>query len=332
MMQLSTMWSIDRTIEEDGRSPVADAAAGPWTPDPGWPRFVRSSVNVVYALERQGSPAFLRFAADSERRREGIDAEVRMLDTLAGDGHAVARPLRSARGNLVETVETSAGTMHAALFTALEGDQFEIEDLDSAQFHRWGGALGTLHGAMGRVTDESATTRPSWRDQLDDVHPIIASGPPAVRREYADIVATLDTLPQRDDTYGLIHGDFELDNLVWNGDAVGALDFDDAAFSWYAADIAFALRDVFAEGFDAANPSFRAFLDGYAAAHPQPLDGMTIDHVPLFLRHSKLTTYAKMIRALDLPENADNHHPAWLTDLADKLRDRAAAYEALLSA
>jgi Ser/Thr protein kinase RdoA (MazF antagonist) len=54
-------------------------------------------------------------------------------------------------------------------------------------------------------------------------------------------------LPTDDHSYGLIHGDFELDSLIWDGERAQALDFDAAVYAWYAADIAIALQDVWAE-------------------------------------------------------------------------------------
>lgn len=328
MMRLSTMWLVDRTIDAEGRSLIADEVAQPWTPDPGWPRFFRSSANFVYELERDGAWAFLRFAAGSERQHETIDAEVRLVDRLAGAGLPVARPIPSGRGNLVETVETVVGIFHGAVFQALEGEQVEIDNLGSDRFRLWGAALGRLHAAIRSFTAAEHVARPSWRDQLNDVWSLVAGGSPAVHRELTEITTSLDTLRTHPSTYGLIHGDFELDNLVWRGEVVQAMDFDDAAYSWYAADIAFALGDLFADGFDATNPSFRAFVDGYAAEHP--FDPESIKHISLFLRLGELTRYARITRALDLPASDD--HPAWLTDLTAKLRDRGAAYVASLSA
>ena len=52
----------------------------------------------------------------------------------------------------------------------------------------------------------------------------------------------LGALPVDRDRYGLIHFDFELDNLYWRDQTIGMLDFDDCAHYWYAADIAFWLK------------------------------------------------------------------------------------------
>jgi len=57
---------------------------------------------------------------------------------------------------------------------------------------------------------------------------------------------------------GLVHGDFELDNLKWSHGIPTAFDFDEAAVSWFAADVAIAVRDI------ADRPELlAAFLSGY---------------------------------------------------------------------
>lgn len=91
----------------------------------------------------------------------------------------------------------------------------------------------------------------------------IPSAQTAVRRELSEISAALDDLPTDSGVYGLIHSDFELDDLVWQEDHIGVLDFDDHARNWYDADIAFTLIDLFEGDFDGDHPAFREFLGGY---------------------------------------------------------------------
>ena len=54
MMRLSTMWAVDRTIDADGRSPIADEILAAWGHDPGTARFFRSSANFIYTFDRAG--------------------------------------------------------------------------------------------------------------------------------------------------------------------------------------------------------------------------------------------------------------------------------------
>jgi Phosphotransferase enzyme family len=51
-------------------------------------------------------------------------------------------------------------------------------------------------------------------------------------------------LPRDRNHWGVVHGDFELDNMAWAGSRSIAYDFDEAAVSWFAADIACAVRDL----------------------------------------------------------------------------------------
>jgi len=59
------------------------------------------------------------------------------------------------------------------------------------------------------------------------------------------ITTWAELLDRTRDNFGLIHFDFELDNLCWEDALIQMLDFDDCAYHWYAADITYALRDLF---------------------------------------------------------------------------------------
>jgi SAM-dependent methyltransferase len=169
-----------------------------------------------------------------------------------------------------------------------------------------------------------------------------------VRREVDDLVRAIQGLPSGPAYCGLIHGDFELDNLRWPEDERGGghhvgggrgapgapgaagtpamLDFDDCATHWYAADVAFALRDVFDTGAGLEDARVGAFVGGYRAH--VPLDDAAFATVPLFSRLARLRSYTTSIRALDLPDS--DAHPDWLRGLRRKLETRAAAYAAAL--
>ncbi len=128
------------------------------------------------------------------------------------------------------------------------------------------------------------------------------------------------------DSFGLIHFDFELDNLRWRDHTIGILDFDDCAHYWYAADIAFALGDLFDGGGDLSSGAFREFVRGYTAHFP--LDEGMLAHIPLFRRMAALVRHARIIRAMDLPD--DQEYPEWLQALRRKLAHRIKSYPAAL--
>lgn len=329
MMKLSTMLKIGRTVDADGHSPIAEHIMEHWEHDQGSVQRYRSSTNFVYIFRKGGERCFLRFADSTEKTRAAIEAEIDVLHWVAAQGMTVSTPMRSRNGQCVETVETDLGTFHAVVFVGLSGSHLDIADLDESQFQAWGAALGKLHTAMHTYQGSSLSTRRStWQDHLELVRTWLPKDEQAVRSELEQVSSLLHALPITETNYGLIHFDFELDNLTWQDQTIGMLDFDDCAHYWYAADIAFALRDLFVEGNHLDNPSFHAFVRGYSEHYP--LDKELLSHLPTFIRMRNLFGYADHIRVVDLPDNQE--YPEGYTSLSLKLQNRMHSYKtALLS-
>lgn len=320
------MVKVDTLIRDDGGSPIAERILERWEYDPGSDQFFRSSANFSYRFSDQGCARFLRFADASEHSRDAVDSEIAVLRAVAAAGILVATPLASKHGNAVETVETEWGTFHAVVFPALEGEQRELDDLAEPDFRVWGAALGRLHAATSALTSPPA--RPSWRDHLRLAQEQLPADSPGLRAEYDDIATSLAALPLDQETYGLAHGDFELDNLIWGRTGIAILDFDDCSRLWYVGDVALALRDLFENGVDTSDPRFRLFVDGYREHHP--LTEASIAHLPLFMRYARLVMYARLARSLDLTPGAE--YPEWLRDLSGRMLARMAEYRASMEA
>lgn len=316
MMKLSTMALGDRRLAMNGDLPVAAQGITCWSHDPDSARLFRYSSNFVFAFSHEGQRRFLRAAHERERSAAQIEAEVSLITWLAAEGVAVAAPLPSSDGRLVEHIDTEVGVFHTVVFPGLDGEQFETDDLDLDGLVRWGRALGQLHAAMRRYPGKADAARPSWRDDLALARASVRAPERAIEREINELEARLGMLPVSPETYGLIHFDFELDNLLWNGPSSGILDFDDCAHHWFAADIAFALRDLFDAGAGLEDPRAQAFLRGYRES--EALDDAMMAAVPLFSRLSRLTGFARLTRALDL--DPAPQYPDWLRDLEGRLQ------------
>lgn len=326
MMKLSAMVTVDSAVDAQGRFRIAERILEQWEHDPESVQFYRSSANFVYVFRKDGERCFLRFAESAERSEAEISAEMALLDWLARQGMTVTTPIASRSGRSVETVETDLGTFHAVVFAELHGAQMDIEELSAAQFEQWGATLGKLHGAMRRYQDPTAPARSAWRDRLTLALLAAPHGEPPVQAECEYLTAWLDALPVTATNYGLIHGDFELDNLFWRNGAVAVLDFDDCSYCWYVADVAFALRDLFEGGVDLNSPSLRAFIRGYT--QHAALDEGLIAQLPTWMRLANLFAYAKLMRAMDLV--ADQDYPEWAASLQVKLETWVHNYKASL--
>lgn len=72
---------------------------------------------------------------------------------------------------------------------------------------------------------------------------------------------TLKIYGENTDNFGLVHADLHPDNIVYGGNNLALIDFDDSGYGWHMYDLATALVEChFAPGFDAISA---ALLDGY---------------------------------------------------------------------
>ena len=106
--------------------------------------------------------------------------------------------------------------------------------------------------------------------------------------------------------YGTIHADVELDNLLWDGESFGFIDFDEFVTSWRGAEIAKALAELEVEEI-ASDPRGAAFVTGYR--HHHDLSDESLAALPLMTRLFDLGMYLRLKRALAVPLDAEGSGP-----------------------
>ena len=323
MMDVHLMRHIVDDVERGALPDVAQTAAARWCGPGGVDTlvYVRSSANHLFRFLHEGRPRFLRLAHEAERRPSSIAAELAFVQHVAGMGLAVAQPVASANGLLVEDVSCEGQRYYAVVFEGLRGRQLDLDDLDEAEYRAWGRALALVHRAS--QTFPAHPARPSWHDQMRAALHTLPPEETAVAQVLTAGLRWLETLAIPDQDYGLIHGDFELDNLIWDGQRVQALDFDDATYAWYAVDFAAALQDVWlasdmsdmsdmGDGGDASKAQreqrIRWFAEGYAALRPLP--GGLPEALPRLLTLLLAVKVARLLRAY--ATTTDDSYPAWL--------------------
>ena len=78
--------------------------------------------------------------------------------------------------------------------------------------------------------------------------------------------------------YGLIHADFNLDNMLLDGERVIPLDFDDCGFGWHLFDLA-TVWTIY-HGSDLAEAIRAGVVEGYRRERDLPDE--ELEHLPLF--------------------------------------------------
>lgn len=327
MMKLGTMRAVVATLNERGESPLANEILLPWSHDAATICFWRASANFLFGFQNAGRAYVLRFVEAAQRSVEAIAAELAFVEYLAARGIRAAPPVRSIAGNLIETADTQLGGFNAIVFERLPGEQYALEELTPNQVTRWGRALAELHTAAEGYRD---SRRPTWQDQLKFVRERLTIRDDDLRTALRRIVEQLEEIPVSHQSFGLIHFDFELDNLVWNDGQIGIVDFDDCAFCWFAADIAFALRHLFGDSATQVNLQLdpvQRFLEGYRTV--REIGDTELERIPLFLEMHNLITLARIQDSLE--PDGTLAEPTWLAELRKKLRTKMAFYRAQLA-
>lgn len=312
-MKLSTMMKVLETVDSEWRSPLAEDILQRWGYDPGSAFFLRASANFVFIFKKKGKLYYLRFNDSSERNVEEIKAELDIIQYLAKNSLHVAEPILSLNEKYIEIIETEWGVFYSVVFEALSGEHYDIEDLTDEQTYIWGQSLGHLHRILKEMPNQFLKNRLSWKEQLKNAAEIIPQSEISAHRELERIQIWAEGLSITKENFGLIHYDFELDNILFDHLQTGMIDFDDCVSCWYIADIIYALRDV--GKFDPNSPVIKKFIEGYESK--TELDANILLEAPQFERMHNLIFFARLIRSVDIVESQD--YPDQLSNLRKKL-------------
>jgi Ser/Thr protein kinase RdoA (MazF antagonist) len=233
-------------------------------------QHVQDSESFVYRVEVGGQTAFLRLTHAGHRSRELIEAELAFVEYLANAGVAVARPMPSAAGSLIESLGRDPNTFHASVFQAAPGNQFSLQsvDDDAGTIRRWGQLMGMIHS-------KSANYRPSdtqrFRWDEDDVWSnagiYIPHSESSALRELQEVGAWMTDQQTNRSVFGLIHGDLCAANFRVCRDSVTAFDFDDCCNHWFVYDIVCALAPYIGRRPEQRKAIRDLFVEGYEVEH-----------------------------------------------------------------
>jgi Ser/Thr protein kinase RdoA (MazF antagonist) len=318
MMKLSLMKDVFETVNSDWDCELAKELLKKWNHNDNWIKMWRASANFISFFKNNKVDYVIRFNKDSERAKLDLKSEINLLQYLDSKAINVAKPVTSKTNKYIEESKTAYGTFFSVVFERIIGKQKEIDELDLQGFFEWGRSLGELHKVLKNIPESISIQRKTHNELFEE---LINAYPPKDKVEEAEkkrIVEWFKSLAMKSENYGLIHYDFELDNLIWDNSGITIIDFDDCIYSWYIADIAYALRDLFDEGeTDRKNDKrFIKFIDGYKSK--TELHKEELLQLPYFFRLHNFISYKKLQRSIDIDISDDN--PKWMNELIEKLK------------
>ncbi|MGG4147355.1 phosphotransferase, partial [Paenibacillus algorifonticola] len=290
-------------------------------------QYYRISSNAVYPFRFEGNTRLLRFAPQSEKNKANTLAELAFIAYLKENGFNVLEAVAAKQGSeLVEAV-TPWGNYAASVFKRVPGQSFDQVDFNAAALFAYGKTLGELHRLSSTYTPEKQR-RWTYEEVLDWIEEELSAFPEetAALYEAKQLRNYFQTWPVSDTHFGLIHYDFECDNVFYDKETgfCHVIDFDDAMYHWYAMDIYVALESL--QEFIAPEDWERKkqlFADGYTSEFVWNVE--TEAMLPGCKRFDNLYSYARVKRAI--AETWQNE-PEWMMQLRNRLEQSLKEAEA----
>ena len=253
----------------------------------------RSFINDTYRVEAGGRPFYLRGYQAGWRDMRAAAAEMAIIETLAANGAAVARPVPRRDGDgFAIPIRTGNLVRPAVIFEEAPGDDLGFFGADGpANAMRYGLAAAMLHDAADSLTPHSDRPALDRAAMIATPWALIASATDSADRPLLDrivdrLLARIDGDP--DLSWGFAHGDLNSSNIHFTGNEATVIDFDCCGWGWRANDIAAFARGVTLARLPGMEASalIRSYLAGYEAVRPiAPADRAAL---PAFLLVQRL--------------------------------------------
>ncbi|GGA48872.1 phosphotransferase enzyme family protein [Psychrobacillus lasiicapitis] len=313
------MMNLGNMVRGLSSNTVAKSLIQFWEYDEATLQIWRASSNFVYAFKNNQIPYFLRFCSDQDNSIEQIKAELEFMHYLQLNNFPTVTPIYSKSDHLIETLKTPEGTYIAVVFSAAKGINLDSDTITEKQMEEWGKSLASLH-CLSKTFEPVTERRQSWLDTVQFMEKVFQkhTKEQAALQELYRVTTWLQSIPTGNDVYGLIHYDFQLDNIFFEGNkehSFHIIDFDDAIYHWYALDIVTALDDFIDEDNPHSKLLIQSFLNGYRSVNV--LEDGAVAQFPYFKRYANLYKFAKLLSSLDYGQITET--PPWFDNLKVKL-------------
>lgn len=268
----------------------------------------------------------LRIASASHRSKEDTLNEIDFLLFLKEKGVSVSAPIKGLDGEYVYAINEDQEKWIVSAFEIAKGKDFRSRSYDTdIRFREAGRMLGKIH-KYSKIYSPHNLSR-SRRQWYESQHMAKASNlfgkyNHKLKVKFDEFMHQMNQLPQTNDSYGLIHGDYLFSNYFFDGDNITVIDFDECEYSWFVYDIAVCMYYYLLGGdptklsskIEEAEKLFYNLLLGYTKENH--IDVRWIANINLFF---KLREYVLMSTLLERNNESLN---GWKKSFFDGALDR----------
>ncbi len=242
----------------------------------------------VYGFTRQRHDFVVKYTLQAARTFSTLQGQVDWVNFLAVHGAPVSRPVPSLRGAFVEQLPINDTTVSVVCYEHVPGDRPEGTILTADLFQTWGQVMGKIHALSTRYTPAQQHWHiRAWYEGATRDTRTIPADQTLVHEKCDALLRSVHALPNNQQVYGLIHGDFQANNLHVSNGVLWVFDFDDCEYNWFVSDIATALY------FTLWEPHPECVLENMLAgyAHERSIGADWNEQIPLFLKLQEMSIY-----------------------------------------
>lgn len=265
--------------------------------------FIGKSENIVFQL---ADNYIVRISSETHRTVSELEAEVDWISFLRDNGILACAAVLW-QGKLIQELCFEQETFIVMVFERACGKPLHTSrelKSDREYIKGWGEALASLHSA----TDLYVPKYPEIaRKQWLNVFPTIKEEHQELKNKLDGIITAkrsyLEQLNKGDQSYGLIHCDFTLNNMFYEEGRFSVFDFDHSKYSWKVYDFAvivdyvLKLKYIYKDKRAFLDEFLSCFLDGYEKKHH--ITQYWMDQLPEFLKIWRLENMIAIINKRD---------------------------------
>lgn len=227
--------------------------------------------------------------------------EVKWTNYLYNHGVGAPMAIPSIEGNIVETGKFPE-TKRIVLFKAAPGVHLPLSEWGPQVFKKLGQEIGLMHRITKDYQQEESTNRlKDWFENEEyQFLKYIPEGETTIRKIVRDIFNQVQAIPKTDNTYGLLHADIWLENvLVKNHSKITLIDFQDCEKHYYLYDLIVPIYSALEFSFSGngnikeyAQAITESIFEGYSMEQNIPSE--MLKHFPLLFKLKEIFEYQLM--------------------------------------
>jgi Ser/Thr protein kinase RdoA (MazF antagonist) len=209
--------------------------------------YYRISTNAIYPYTHNGKTFLLRFIPWDEKTENEMERELDFIQYLHKKGLNVLEPVLPKNGSYLLKKDTPWGKYLACSFKRVDGKQLSEHEYNDEIVFGLGKTLGKFHKYSSEYNNVKKDSCFEVIDRMEYfAQNKLKDHNELVLKKIGEIRDIFKKLPKNKSNFGLVHYDFELDNIFYEETSkkYSVIDFGSSMYNWYTMDIEQSLTNL----------------------------------------------------------------------------------------